>query len=118
MNSEEKLEQKMFGLINEWNYKFEFIFVFFCYSNARWAILGETAKLVPFSPKRFEVMAVDEDVIRLQVMFGPQETVKLDIYTGTTLWSLTCQRDRAGPLLIEITDINSFNCLIPPAIHW
>ncbi|XP_071835062.1 uncharacterized protein [Apostichopus japonicus] len=90
----------------------------FNFNNARWAILGETAKLVPFSPKRFEVMAVDEDVIRLQVIFGPQETVKLDIYTGTTLWSLTCQRDTAGPLLIEITDINSFNCLIPPAIHW
>lgn len=88
------------------------------YSNARWAILGETAKLVPFSPKRFEVMAVNEEVIRLQVMFGPLETVKLDIYTGTTLWSLTCQRDTAGPLLIEITDINSYNCLIPPSIHW
>lgn len=87
------------------------------YRNQSWAILGETAKLVPFSPKRFEVMAIDEDVIRLQLMFGSQESVSLDIYTGTTLWSLNCKKDTPGRLLIEIKDITSYNCLIPPISH-
>ncbi|PIK42555.1 hypothetical protein BSL78_20580 [Apostichopus japonicus] len=84
----------------------------FKFNNESWAILGETSKLVPVSPNRFNTITVASEGIHLELHTGAREVIKMMVQTGDTTWELECAGlEAGGRLVIKIKNINVFACV-------